>query len=75
MQSSSSNDASTTRADNVRAMALVTAWPPADMVASLQTEAPLDIEYDAIIIGSGMGGLATAAKMVAKGAKVLVLEK
>ena len=56
-------------------MALVTAWPPADMVASLQTEAPLDIEYDAIIIGSGMGGLATAAKMVAKGAKVLVLEK
>jgi prolycopene isomerase len=41
----------------------------------LPTEAPTDIEYDAIIIGSGMGGLATAAKMVSKGAKVLVLEK
>lgn len=32
-------------------------------------------EYDAIVIGSGMGGLTTAARMVAKGAKVLVLEK
>ena len=32
-------------------------------------------EWDAIIVGSGMGGLTTAAKMVAKGAEVLVLEK
>jgi heterodisulfide reductase subunit A-like polyferredoxin len=32
-------------------------------------------EFDAIIIGSGMGGLTTAAQMLAKGAKVLVLEK
>ena len=31
--------------------------------------------WDAIVIGGGMGGLTTAAKMVAKGAKVLVLEK
>jgi cation diffusion facilitator CzcD-associated flavoprotein CzcO len=36
---------------------------------------PSDVEYDAVIIGSGMGGLTTAARMVAKGAKVLVLEK
>jgi hypothetical protein len=43
--------------------------------ASLCTDAPSDIEYDAIIIGSGMGGLTTAAQMVSKGAKVLVLEK
>ena len=31
--------------------------------------------YDAIIIGSGMGGLTSAAQMVSKGARVLVLEK
>ncbi len=37
--------------------------------------APTDIEYDAVIIGGGMGGLATAAKLVTKGAKVIVLEK
>ena len=35
----------------------------------------MDIEYDAIVIGSGMGGLTTASQMVSKGAKVLVLEK
>lgn len=37
--------------------------------------AQADTEYDAIIIGSGMGGLTTAARMTAGGAKVLVLEK
>ena len=41
----------------------------------LNTEAPTDVEYDAIIIGSGVGGLTAAAQMVANGAKVLVLEK
>lgn len=41
----------------------------------LNTTADQSVEYDAIVIGSGMGGLATAAQMVAKGAKVLVLEK
>ena len=30
---------------------------------------------DAIIIGSGIGGLVTASQLAAKGAKVLVLEK
>ena len=31
--------------------------------------------YDAIIIGSGIGGLVTASQLAAKGARVLVLEK
>ena len=31
--------------------------------------------FDAIIIGSGIGGLVTASQLVAKGAQVLVLEK
>ncbi|MCA2654318.1 carotenoid isomerase [Microcystis sp. M061S2] len=31
-------------------------------------------QYDAIVIGSGIGGLVTATQLVAKGAKVLVLE-
>ena len=38
-------------------------------------DAPTDIEYDAVIIGSGMGGLTTATQMASKGAKVVVLEK
>jgi prolycopene isomerase len=45
------------------------------MVEKLSLEAATDVEYDAVIIGSGMGGLATASQMVAKGARVLVLEK
>ena len=39
------------------------------------SQAPTDEEYDAVIIGAGMGGLTTASQMAAKGAKVLVLEK
>ena len=31
--------------------------------------------FDAIVIGSGIGGLVTASQLTAKGAKVLVLEK
>ena len=31
--------------------------------------------FDAIVIGSGIGGLVTASQLSAKGAKVLVLEK
>jgi prolycopene isomerase len=41
----------------------------------LKTDAPTDVVYDAVVIGSGMGGLATASQLVAKGAKVVVLEK
>ena len=33
------------------------------------------INFDAIVIGSGIGGLVTASQLSAKGAKVLVLEK
>ena len=32
-------------------------------------------EWDAVIIGSGVGGLTTATQLASKGAKVLVLEK
>ena len=32
-------------------------------------------DLDAIIIGSGIGGLVTASQLASKGAKVLVLEK
>ena len=31
-------------------------------------------EWDAVVIGSGVGGLTTATEMARKGAKVLVLE-
>ena len=34
-----------------------------------------DDEYDAVVIGGGMGGLTAATQLAAKGAKVIVLEK
>ncbi len=36
---------------------------------------PSGAEFDAIVIGSGIGGLVTASQLAAKGAKVLVLER
>jgi len=50
-------------------------YPPAEVVKALPTDAPTDVEYDAVIIGSGMGGLATAGQLAANGARVVVLEK
>ena len=41
---------------------------------SLSDKLPAIPEYDAIIIGSGIGGLVTATQLVVKGAKVIVLE-
>nr|ANQ45191.1 putative chloroplast carotenoid isomerase precursor [Haematococcus lacustris] len=58
-----------------KAQAARTVYPPLEEVQKLPIEAPTDIEYDAAIIGGGMGGLATASQLVAKGAKVVVLEK
>lgn len=43
-------------------------YPPPGL--SLPTDAPTDVLYDAVIVGGGMGGLTTAAKLVEKGAKV-----
>ena len=45
-------------------------------VSRYQRSADTDCElYDAIVIGSGIGGLVTATQLAAKGAKVLVLER
>ncbi len=41
---------------------------------SLTGNFPATPEYDAIVIGSGIGGLVTATQLAAKGVKVLVLE-
>lgn len=42
---------------------------------AVQSRERLNFEYDAIVIGSGVGGLVTATQLAAKGAKVLVLER
>ncbi len=36
---------------------------------------PTKLNWDALVIGSGIGGLVTASQLAAKGAKVLVLER
>lgn len=43
--------------------------------ASVQPDPIAATAWDAIIIGSGMGGLVTATQLASKGAKVLVLER
>lgn len=59
---------------SVRTAATLTKAPYPPVTHTVKTEAP-DVLYDAVIIGGGMGGLTTAARLVAEGAKVLVLEK
>ena len=46
----------------------------ADATASIGS-APTDVVYDAVVIGGGVGGLAAATQLAAKGASVVVLEK
>lgn len=48
--------------------------PISDSSALLQGADHSNSHFDAIIIGSGIGGLVTATQLAAKGAKVLVLE-
>jgi all-trans-retinol 13,14-reductase len=45
------------------------------MIHSYKKNPPLHDTYDTIIIGSGMGGLATAAILSKQGQKILVLER
>lgn len=48
---------------------------PADRNQSSAAAKPIPSEWDVIVIGSGIGGLVTATQLVAKGARVLVLER
>ena len=45
------------------------------MISSYKREPKIDENYDAIIIGSGIGSLSTAALLSKEGKKVLVLER
>lgn len=49
------------------------------VVSAARAESSHDLaasqKYDAIVVGAGMGGLVTAAQLVAKGARVLLLER
>ncbi|GBG88595.1 hypothetical protein CBR_g48125 [Chara braunii] len=68
------------RAMTTTAMAAVTSpsspkQTARDRASSVTGSEDAETEYDAIVIGSGMGGLVTATQLVSKGAKVLLLEK
>ena len=55
------------------------AAPPRDVPRTARADARHagveEAEYDAVVIGGGMGGLTAATQLAAKGAKVIVLEK
>lgn len=64
------------RGIKITASALVTEARPVErQLPQSAGSAPTDFEYDAVIIGSGIGGLTTATQLAAKGARVVVLEK
>ncbi|MCP9773262.1 carotene isomerase [Synechococcus sp. Tobar12-5m-g] len=48
---------------------------PFSLSAAPPVAATLQRDWDAVVIGSGIGGLVTATQLAAKGAKVLVLER
>ena len=61
-----------------RARSIAAAAVPSSSSSSQQqhsAKASPDIEYDAIVIGSGMGGLTTASQLAAAGQRVAVLER
>lgn len=56
------------------ARSFVVAAAPSSQQHSAKKASP-DTEYDAIVIGSGMGGLTTASQLAAAGQRVAVLER
>lgn len=71
-----SSSTSTSARPTVAAAAATKAEPYPPPTHEVRTEAPTDVTYDAVVVGGGMGGLTTAAKLLEAGAeKVLVLEK